>query len=181
MSNDGKANFKILIADHDAPYRQALREALDARFSFVTIAESGPQVLYLCSRTDFDLVIVDNRLPGMLGIEVVRRLEQSLAPTQERPRLILTSSHETDPVIESALEYGLIDRFLKKPFTFAALLWEIEFLLGLRTEPHAESDDFLDAAIDDLDDEDEEDSIQMREINYDLPFFGLRAGERDSS
>ena len=177
-----KENFKILIADHDPAYRQALQAALNGRFTFVTIAETGPQVLYLCNRNTFDLVIVDNRLQGMLGIEVVRRLEHSLPPTQERPRLILTSSHETDPVIESALEYGLIDRFLKKPFTYAALLWEIEFLLGLRAEPHVDGEEFLDPALDEaMDDvEDEDESGQSsREINYDLPFFGLRASGRE--
>ena len=123
--------YKILIADKDAYFRKIVQSTLKRHFRYVTVTDSGPQVLGLCERSGFDLVIVSNHLPGMLGIEVVRRLEKKF-PKLKR---ILTSELDTDAVIESALEYGIIDRFLQKPLDVNDLVWETEYLLGLKWEP----------------------------------------------
>lgn len=123
--------YKILIADKDPFFRKTVQHTLKKHFRYVSVAESGPQVLSHCERFRIDLVIVGNKLPGMLGIEVVRRLERTL-PKLKR---ILTSDLDTDPVIESALEYGIIDRFIQKPLDVNDLVWEAEYLLGLKLEP----------------------------------------------
>ena len=139
--NEG--HFKILIADRADEYRLQLQKFLQKHFRHVDESNNGQEVLDLCEKTDYSLVIVENHLPGILGIEVVRRLEQKY-PKMCR---ILTSEEDTDPVIESALEYGIIDRFLEKPLEASVLVWEVEYLLGLCSEPPPLQDE----------DEDEED------------------------
>ena len=160
-----REDYKILIADQDAEYRKTVQKALEEVFEHVAIAENGPQVLHLCSRTPYDLAIIDNRLQGMLGIEVVRRLEQAFP----KMRRILTSSHDTDPVIDSALEYGMIDRFLQKPIGVKALVWEVEYLLGLRLEPPPIEEDM------EIEEEDEEEDMAG---NASLPFPPVAAKAR---
>ena len=140
--------IKILIADRDEEYRSRVQSILKKYFQDVDIADNGQRVLQLCESKDYSLVLVDNHLPGILGIEVVRRLDTQFP----KMRRILTSAEGTDPVIESALEYGIIDRFLEKPVDASLLVWEIQYLLGICSEPPPLKDDS------DFEDEDEEDS-----------------------
>lgn len=151
--------YRILVADRDPDFRRTVQLALKMHFRHVGVADSGPQILAQCERTNFALVIVGDHLPGMLGIEVVRRLEKDY-PHMVR---ILTSEHDTDPVIESALAYGLIDRFLKKPLDVRHLVWEAEYLLGLGGEPpHAAEDDGSDDI--EADDEDDDAAESVRAV-----------------
>lgn len=124
-------DIRVLVADTNTHYARSVAAVFKTVFRRVTLAENGPEILSKCAHESFDLIVLDNRLPGMLGIEVARRLEQYY-PEMRR---ILTSEDDTDPVIDSALEYGMIHRFLKKPFSVYALLSEAEFLLGIGPEP----------------------------------------------
>jgi DNA-binding response OmpR family regulator len=123
--------FKILIADKDRDFSQKLQDKLRRHFHHVVVTDTGPEVLRACEKTNFSLVIVGNPLPGILGIELVRRLEQKYSQMKR----ILTSEYDTDPVIESCLEYGTIDRFLQKPIEINDLAWEVEYLLRLCVDP----------------------------------------------
>ena len=130
--------INILVADRSPEFRNLLQKTLEKYFPHVYQAQTGPETLSLCDRRDYSLVIVTNHLPGILGVEVVRRLQQNF-PKMKR---ILISDEDTDPVIESALEWGLIDRFLQKPIELNDLVWEAGYLLGLYPEPpHPEEDE----------------------------------------
>jgi DNA-binding NtrC family response regulator len=129
--------YKILVADKDKFFASKVKSILINEFPSVTIAEDGYHVLSLCQKIPFSLAIIGNPLFGILGIEIVRRLEQKY-PKMKR---ILTSEYETDPIIESSLDYGIIDRFIQKPMDLQDLLWEVEFLLGLNPDPPHHQDD----------------------------------------
>jgi CheY-like chemotaxis protein len=70
---------KILLVDDDPAVRMLLSDALTSAGYTVSTAASGPQALRLVEAEAPDLVIMDCRMPGMSGPEVVERLRQNPA------------------------------------------------------------------------------------------------------
>ncbi len=114
---------RILLVE-DAPdlARVVVRELEAAGYETVHAAD-GPTALELHARERPDLVILDWMLPGLDGLEVLRRLRQT-APT---PVLMLTArSEELDRVV--GLEVGA-DDYVTKPFSMRELVARVRALL----------------------------------------------------
>src|SRR5439155_15361031 len=96
----------ILIVEDEFAVARGIQYALQQEGYQVTVARSGEEGLDFATHQAPDLVVLDVRLPGMDGFEVLRRLR---AVGSKAPVLVLTArSDEVDKVI--GLELGADDR-----------------------------------------------------------------------
>jgi len=107
----------ILLIEDDAQLAGELRRVLEDEDYKVILAETGEKGLVLAGTQTCDLVVTDFRLPGLSGMEVVKRLHAS------RPCLpvILMTAHGTTEAAIEATRLGAYD-YLLKPFEMPGLL-----------------------------------------------------------
>jgi DNA-binding response OmpR family regulator len=114
----------ILIVEDEFAVARGIQYALQQEGYQVAIARSGEEGLEFATNQAPDLVVLDVRLPGMDGFEVLRRLR---ANGSKAPVLVLTArDDEVDKVI--GLELGA-DDYLTKPFGLRELMSRIRALL----------------------------------------------------
>ncbi|HLA36067.1 MAG TPA: response regulator transcription factor [Rhodocyclaceae bacterium] len=96
--------IKLILAEHHAVVRQALRLLLEREDDMQVLAEAGDgeTVLWLAKSLKPDLVLMDISMPGPSGIEVTRRL---LAENPDIPVLAL-SSHTDRQILQQMLAAG---------------------------------------------------------------------------
>jgi CheY-like chemotaxis protein len=121
--------MNALVVD-DTPINVKLLSALLKTNGFaVTIATTGEAALELVEQTEFGLILLDIRLPGIDGLTVARRLR---ADPRHRQRLIVAvtaSAMKTD--VAAALEAGC-DAFISKPIDTRTLIPTLQGLLARR-------------------------------------------------
>ncbi|HXJ88320.1 MAG TPA: response regulator, partial [Candidatus Binatia bacterium] len=99
-----------LVVDDDDVFRTQLRRALEKRHWKVYEASDGERAVQLAESQTPDLAIVDLRLPGMPGIEIVQRLRG----LSEATTIIVLTGYGSIPVALSAMRAGA-DDLLTKP------------------------------------------------------------------
>ncbi|MFH1373657.1 MAG: sigma-54 dependent transcriptional regulator [bacterium] len=105
-----KNKVKILVIDDDPKVSWILSEGLSSKFDFVS-ARDGIEGLQMVSTEKPELILLDIKMPGMNGIEVLEKLNK--AP--DRPEVIMISGHgETEYVVQS-VKLGAAE-FVNKPF-----------------------------------------------------------------
>jgi DNA-binding response OmpR family regulator len=112
---------KILVVEDDrtvGPYVQ--RGLAEARYSVELVAD-GATALERAANGRYDLIVLDLRLPGMSGLEVLRTLRDRGVAT---PVLVLTAQDSVEFKVE-ALRIGA-DDYVTKPFAMAELLARVE-------------------------------------------------------
>lgn len=121
---------KILIVD-DNPANVALLEAVleEEDYSNIYSTTDPTQVMPLCREHDFDLVLLDIRMPGLSGIDVLKQLEKIILD-DFLPVIVLTAQTDQD-TRQQALAAGAKD-FLTKPFKDWEVLLRIENTLNTR-------------------------------------------------
>src|SRR3989449_7162938 len=125
----------ILLVDDEEKILKALSRALrDAGHEVVeTTRPRGAQRL-LTERT-FDLLIVDNVMPEVSGLDLIREIVAS-TPENERPQILMMTAHATVESAIEAMKLGALD-YLQKPFEIDELLVVVRRALDhqrLRTE-----------------------------------------------
>jgi CheY-like chemotaxis protein len=101
-----------------------LARYFESRGHAVTVAGDGPSALLLAEQSAFDVVVCDLRLPGIDGLEVLRRLRE--LPTGARARVIIMSGAKSK-VTESAVAESLrISAVVDKPFEIEQLRSAVE-------------------------------------------------------
>ena len=105
MSNSGH----ILIIDDEATLRQTLARILQRAGFEVTTAENGEQGLSFIQATNFDLVFMDLRMPGMAGMEALKIIH---AGQPDLPVVLFTAQPDLSSAVD-ALRNGAIDYLLK--------------------------------------------------------------------
>ncbi len=114
----------ILIVEDEFAVARGIQYALQQEGYVVSVARSGEEGLDFAVHQAPDLVVLDVRLPGMDGFEVLRRVRAAGA---KMPVLVLTArDDEVDKVI--GLELGA-DDYLTKPFGLRELMSRIRALL----------------------------------------------------
>jgi len=82
----------VLVVDDNASNRMAFQAVLEKDFA-VTTAESGAQAIDLCTKTDFTVIVLDVRMPGMNGFDTAEALRMREA-TRAIPIIIFTSAYD---------------------------------------------------------------------------------------
>jgi DNA-binding NarL/FixJ family response regulator len=100
----GQSQIKVLIADDHPLLVAGVRRALEQNedIEIVGEAHSGPELMQLVERRAPDLVLMDLRMPGVVGTECIARLRES------RPELkmVVLSACDDRPSIDAALTAG---------------------------------------------------------------------------
>ena len=97
--------FSLLLVDDDPAIRLWLAEALTQRGHRVRAAQDGPTALALAAAEPPHLIVLDMHMPGMNGVEVLRRLR---AQNYAGVTMMLTGSQD-DLLLKEALGHGTID------------------------------------------------------------------------
>lgn len=110
---------KILVIDDETDVRMILRLELEAEGYDVVEASSAAQGLTLVHQEQPDVVLLDLRMPGLDGWDVLRILHER----DELPGLpvVVLSAHASDDSVARALEIGAA-AYVRKPFRFDELL-----------------------------------------------------------
>ena len=108
---------KILVADDDRVVRRIVVTKLSGLGYDVTNVEDGQEALDLLEEGQVpNLLITDNRMPRMNGLQLVRALRQSLNPDLATLPIIMLTSRQGEQDIIEGLEAGL-DDYVIKPFS----------------------------------------------------------------
>ena len=101
--------LKILVVDNSALMRSALRDIInsDKAFHIIDMSQNGEDAYNKIKKTKFDLVVMELRLPGMDGLQVLEKLRADGDDT--KVVVICTSIKEEVEVAMRALELGAYD------------------------------------------------------------------------
>jgi DNA-binding response OmpR family regulator len=123
---------RILIIDDDPAVTSLLRRSLSYEGYTIDVAASGEAGLKLALERPPDLVILDIMMPGLSGLEVLRRLR---AADSRLPVLLLTAKDTPADQVEG-LETGA-DDYVMKPFSLEVLQARLHALLRRQHAEHA--------------------------------------------
>jgi len=110
----------ILLADDEEKILKRLGRALRDEGHEVVEATTIRDAQRHLAQRSFDLLVVDNVMPGMTGLEFIRELAQTMA-AGERPQIVMMTAHGTTQLVREAFKLGVED-FLEKPFEVDELL-----------------------------------------------------------
>jgi two-component system OmpR family response regulator len=116
--------MRVLVIEDDPNLSRQLASALDSAGYVVESALDGEQGHYLGDTSDFDAVVLDLGLPGMNGIEVLRKWRDA---GRSMPVLILTARDLWSDKV-AGIDAGA-DDYLAKPFHMAELLARVRALI----------------------------------------------------
>ncbi len=125
--------LRLLIVDDEPPIRRFLHTTLAAQGYRVEEAADGEAALEFLKHNMVDLIILDLGLPGMDGLEVVRRLRESGALTP----IIILSSRDDEAGKVAALDLGA-DDYIGKPFGAEELSARLRAALRHRLQQEGE-------------------------------------------
>jgi DNA-binding response OmpR family regulator len=123
----------ILIVDDEPHVRLGFRTALETAGYTVEQAEDGQGALEHLERFPVSLVLLDLRMPGLDGMEVLRRLRE----TGNGVPVVIITAHGSIPDAVAAMRLGAID-FLSKPLTPKNLRRMVGEVLARHAEPGPE-------------------------------------------
>jgi putative nucleotidyltransferase with HDIG domain len=115
---------KVLVVDDEKAIRDICLRTLREEGYQAIEAESGEAAIKKTKKEDFDLMIIDVRMPGLNGLEAIQKIRNN---SPELPVLIITGFGTIDTAVE-CLKQG-IHGFLLKPFTAEELISAVDFAL----------------------------------------------------
>jgi DNA-binding NtrC family response regulator len=131
---------RVLFVDDEVELVSAVVERLGLRGIVAEGVTSGAEALSRVETEPFDVLVVDVRMPGIGGLDVVQKVKQS----HPRIEVVLVSGHGSLQDAEAGMAMGAFD-YLQKPVEIDALLDVIqraaektrgEVLSGLSTRQH---------------------------------------------
>lgn len=120
----------ILVVDDDDRLREALRRYLSQNNFVVSAAADAAAARALIAAVEFDLLVLDVRMPGESGLQLTRGLRASPGWERGLPILLLTANGQPEDRI-AGLEAGA-DDYLPKPFEPRELVLRITSILRRR-------------------------------------------------
>jgi DNA-binding response OmpR family regulator len=114
---------RVLVIEDDPTVGQFVKRGLEEQRWSVDLVADGEEGESLALGQPYDLIVLDMRLPGRSGLDVLRHLR---ARGFERPVLVLTAQDAVDAKVET-LRAGA-DDYVTKPFAFEELLARVEAL-----------------------------------------------------
>lgn len=113
--------INILLVDDEKDFVTTLSERMQMRDFDSTFALSGNEALKMVAEEVPDVIILDLKMPGMGGMEVLRRLRKAHSEIQ----VIILTGHGSENDEDEARRLGAFD-YLKKPIDIEALTKHIK-------------------------------------------------------
>src|SRR3954469_23372233 len=121
MEKIHQGGLRILFADDEAHLRDLMQMELPRMGHEVTVCPDGAAALKALEKGSYDAALLDMRMPGLTGIEVLGKVKQISPETQ----VMILTGHATVDTAVQALRLGAFD-YLTKPCKWA----ELEVILG---------------------------------------------------
>ncbi|MCY9670336.1 response regulator transcription factor [Paenibacillus alginolyticus] len=119
--------MKILIVEDDLPLLEAIKEIFENESFDTTGTSTGDEGYFLAEQGSYDLILLDVMLPGMNGLEIVKRLRAHQVST---PIIMLTAKDSVEDCVKG-LDAGA-DDYVTKPFAVTVLLARVRSVLRRR-------------------------------------------------
>ncbi|TGA99735.1 response regulator [Sporolactobacillus shoreae] len=119
--SDTKTLGRIMVVDDQAGIRLLLNEILKGEGYVPFLAANGGQALKLIQEEDIVLVLLDMRIPGMAGTEILKKIKE-LKPDI---KVMIMTAYEDNEMMRDAMQNGAIACF-SKPFDIAELVTAIK-------------------------------------------------------
>lgn len=114
----GNKTDKILVVDDDRGVRYFLEKFLKGKgFKRVKSVRTGEEALKIIEKEDIKLVLLDIKLPGMDGVEVLRKIKEL---KKDKTGVIMITGFPEEKVAKQTLKEGAYD-YIIKPFDLAYL------------------------------------------------------------
>ncbi len=112
---------RVLLVDDETDFLESLGQRLRLRGLPTLTAVSGPEALEILDRQQVDVVVLDVRMPGMDGIETLRRIKES----HPRVEVVMLTGHADLETSLEGMRFGFFD-YLTKPVQLPLLLEKID-------------------------------------------------------
>jgi DNA-binding NtrC family response regulator len=129
----------ILVVDDDRSFRELVVDILSSEGYRLLQAEHADQAIEQLAAEDIDLVLTDQRMPRLSGLELARRVRSAAHP----PAVVLMTAYGTIPEAVEAMRLGVSDYLTKPLESPAALRQLVRKLVGERAESTASTGEFL--------------------------------------
>ncbi|MBN2418944.1 MAG: response regulator [Deltaproteobacteria bacterium] len=113
--------LNVLIVDDERDYLDTLKKRLEKRGLGITGVENGEDALEWLKCNTADVVLLDVRMTGLDGIQVLREIKKQY-PLME---VIMLTGHASSEIAIEGMELGAFD-YLMKPVDFDELLYKIQ-------------------------------------------------------
>jgi two-component system, NtrC family, response regulator HydG len=110
---------RVLVVDDETNMRTTLADILGDEGCVIDTAVDGLNAVEMCEKEDYDVVLLDVRMPGIDGVETFRRIRRH----SKSVRVVMMSAYSRDDLKRTALDEGAV-AFLSKPL-------DIENVVGL--------------------------------------------------
>jgi PAS domain S-box-containing protein len=120
----GRPGLRVLVADDEALNRNIASGFLSIAGHDVVCVDNGVAAVEAASTEDFDVILMDVRMPGMNGLEATRLIRALPAPRGE-VRVVAVTAQAFAEQIETCRQAGM-DGHVSKPFKQAVLLAALE-------------------------------------------------------
>lgn len=122
--------MRILLIDDDEWIRDSLHVFFESEGCRIITVETAEEALAQLENSSFDIIFIDYMLPGMSGLEFIKRLREPMKAMK-----ILITAYGSKQVLAEAIRIGIQD-YIEKPFNTNAIEQSLARLLNVRdTEP----------------------------------------------
>lgn len=95
--------YKVLVVDDEVPVRDLLSDLLKRENCSVNICGTGEEALDLLKKDSFDVVLLDIKLPGISGLEVLKNIRDT---NKNLPVIMITGFGYNEDLISKSKEFG---------------------------------------------------------------------------
>ena len=123
---------KILLVDDDQAHRSCLKDFLEIRGYRCLEAENGRDALQILEHHIVDMLITDNQMPQMDGLELIEKVNKDYSP--EGLPIFLMTAELSYPVRLRAFKNG-VNRVFEKPLDFQELCHAVDWVTKFDLPP----------------------------------------------
>jgi len=118
--------MRALVVDDSSVMRKLLVKALsETHFSEVDEVDDGEKAILACETTDYDLILMDNEMPNVTGIEATRDLRSQ---GKDMPIVMMISESEKKLAVEAAM--AGVQKIMVRPFDVNTVTRKINAMLN---------------------------------------------------
>ncbi|MDD5116496.1 MAG: response regulator [Candidatus Omnitrophica bacterium] len=96
-------SYKVLVVDDETPVRDLLNDLLKKEGCGVSVCGSGEEALEMLKKDSFDILLLDIKLPGISGLEVLKNIRDT---DKRLPVIMITGFGYSEDLISKSKEFG---------------------------------------------------------------------------